>query len=171
MIIFTTSPYDYFKDIFEENTGKEYYGTKKWGYLEKLIRIITNKKVVKYVPDFIKYFLFKQNLPKRAFVNKEIPITFVFIQGGIFGFNRDYIKFLKNTFVNSTVVMYLTNPVSTLKQTNLGILLNSYDCIYSYDYDDCKKYGWNYYPLFYKKMSDMHTDINLGFSKPKVFFF
>lgn len=152
MLILTSSPNDYYKNIFEEDIEKEYYRTYNWGYFDKSIRILTNAKLNWLVPSFIKNIIFKMNLPKEVFLKKRKKLTFVFMQGGILGFNKDYINYLKRTFSNARFVMYITNPASTIKKCNIDILSNFYDLVYSYDFDDCKNYNWIYYPLFYKKI-------------------
>lgn len=104
----------------------------------------------------LKKYLISKNtkkIKKRLLKNaKEIDLIIV-IKGSIL--SEDFYKWLKSEYSNANIVQYLWDNISTDPD---AILVRDYfDRNFSFSYEDCEKYGFEYRPFFY---SPLEIDIN-----------
>ena len=108
--------------------------------------------------------------------NNDNPIVFVFHGSYYWMKSIDYFDYLKSTFTNSKIVLFLTDTVESYKKYfsgkyygdfDIDYLNGKFDLIYSYNYIDVQKYKFIYYPTIYsvyKQFSDKKSpDYDLFF--------
>lgn len=117
---------------------------------------------------YYKHFTPKMWLPfrsiwnKRYFNNKfdkndEIYFILYSIPNGVY--NYGIVKYLKRKYKNSKVILFLNDLVDKNYKTQKDKkVLNQFDAVLSFDYNDCKKYGFYNHPLVYSKPEKTEND-------------
>jgi len=99
--------------------------------------------------------------------NKNDKIYFVTYIANNSVFNYGAIKYLKRKYPNSKVILFMCDLVDKkIKKKKDYKLLNQFDMILSFDYNDCQKYGFYYHPLPYSKIDvqeEIEKDIDVYF--------
>lgn len=108
---------------------------------------------------YYKHFTKKINLPFKGIWNpcyyrnkfkKSDNIIFILYSVKLDIYKYGAIKYLKRKYKNCKIVLFLNDLVSkNFKEKNIKEVISDFDYIYSYDFEDCKKYGFNYHPLVY----------------------
>ena len=76
----------------------------------------------------------------------KINYDFIFVIIGE-GVNRKFIKFLFSKYPHARKILYIWDGISNNRKPILKFHY-LFDDVYSFDPVDCKKYGWNFLPLF-----------------------
>lgn len=92
---------------------------------------------------------------------------FLFEEGNKFGYNSQYIKYLKKKYFNSKFVFIFTNPVSTIPLKYIKIINSNYDLVISFNQYDCQKWGYTHYSGIYSKID---VKIDESIAESDVFF-
>ncbi len=112
--------------------------TPKLNNIEKIINYLTKDKY------FIKKVIHNQ---KHYFSSlKFFNYDYVFVLNGG-SFNSDAIDYLRRKLYNAKFILYLWDDIARVGIMNKKI--NLFDKIYSFDSSDCKKYNFEFLPLFY----------------------
>ena len=134
-----------------------------YGYYKEIMNIFVNRgDDVSFIPDFdesyfkriirkIKSIDFLQNKYIQNAINKLANADFdvILLIRGYF-YSASTIKWIKEKYHNSKFVMYQWDPLSVSKfdLNALGLC----DSLFSFDRNDCIKFGMIYLPLFFSKL-------------------
>ncbi len=148
-------------DIYNVN----YFPSYKIGldnYIDKFLSKLTfSYKVNKILKNPFKSYTYKK-IYKHTFYNKD-NLCFVLFSCNHQIINSSYLDYLKQTFHNAKLVLFWHDIVKVNKYLNISYLKDKFDLILSYDYNDAKKYGFEYYPTPYSNYT-IEDDQNIPFS-------
>lgn len=116
---------------------------------------VIGKGVLRLFPVLLKWKInkyFKKEILKKIKENKYDAVFFILGQS----FFAQQIKEIKNISPNAKVIYYTRDSIENFPNT-LEIA-NECDHKYSFDMIDCKKYGFDYLPLFYNVTSFDEND-------------
>lgn len=99
-------------------------------------------------------------------INKKIDIIIV-VKGDML--TKACIALLRSKWPNAKIVLYLWDPVSYIH--GIKAKLKLYDKIFSFDTEDCNKYGFEFRPLFSDLTDRGVTNSNIQPSKYDICFF
>ena len=143
ILLFMTDFYGYNSDIINEiekqGCAVKWYQDKvRFSFFDTLLsKICKNYKINK----FNKYF---NEIIENEKQNKYDKILIIFGAGFM---NETHLKILKKTFPQAKIVYYAWDSVENFPA--IKSLFEGADISYSFDKNDCKKYGVNFLPLFY----------------------
>lgn len=102
-----------------------------------------------------------QKLRKKEVINLRDDNDYVFVIKGE-ELSQEDIDILKKKNPNGNFILYFWDDVARIK--NKDILLKNFHEIWSFDYADCKAYGFKFRPLFYRdELSPATKDYFLSF--------
>lgn len=117
-----------------------------------------------------KHFTKKIWLPFRCIWNKKYflnkfdkndRICFLTYIANNGAFKYGAIKYLKRKYLNSKVILILTDLVDVKYKTEKDKkIFKQFDYIFSFDHNDCEKYGFYYHPLVYSRVADLGKNVN-----------
>ncbi len=133
-----------------------------------LLDSFINFKSKKEEKIYYKHFTPKMWLPFRSFWNKRYFNTkfdtydkIYFILGSL---NKNIYKYglvtyLKKKYKNAKFILYFNDLVyKNYKTAKEEKLLKQFDAVLSFDYNDCKKYGFYNHPLVYSKPENIENN-------------
>lgn len=62
------------------------------------------------------------------------------------------LRYLRKHYPNCRIVLFYQDLAAKVKGMDPSTVLDHFDLVLSFDQDDCKKYGWEYYPLVYSRV-------------------
>lgn len=147
--------YDYDKAIVEKLTEFGYDVTYFWSSITNfqykvLRRLYLGKLAEKYL----------QNLRTKAIhqLTKNNDIVFI-IKGE--NLTQEDIDLIKQDNLQAKYILYLWDDIKRIR--NKELLLNNFNNIWSFDSEDCKKYGFRFRPLFFREnLTPQTKDIYLS---------
>ena len=77
---------------------------------------------------------------------RHVDFDYIFVIKGS-RLNNDHISFIKANFPKAKRILYLWDSWQRIE--NQSVLTGNFDCVYSFDTEDCKRYGFILRPLFY----------------------
>lgn len=118
------------------------------GILSPLMRILVklcfNLKINRYINTPFKHIAYKKIYPAQFSTDR--PLCFIFFGTQFAVINTDYLEYLKVQYPSAKFVLYMQDIVSSLPYYDILNYKKRFDLILSYDCNDCKKYGLEYYP-------------------------
>ncbi|RHG17337.1 hypothetical protein [Blautia obeum] len=154
ILLFMTDFYNYNYDIINEmekqKCAVKWYQDKiNFSFLDTILsKMCKNYKINK----FNKYF---DGIIKNEKGNKYDEIVIIFGAGFM---NETHLKVLKKTFPQTPIVYYAWDSVANFP--SIKSLFAGADRSYSFDKNDCFKYGVEFLPLFYLSKSDSDSKKN-----------
>lgn len=117
------------------------------GILSPLMRILVklcfNLKINRYIKTPFKHIAYKKIYPAQFSTDR--PLCFIFFGTQFAVINTDYLEYLKVQYPSAKFVLYMQDIVSSLPYYDILNYKKRFDLILSYDCNDCKKYGLQYY--------------------------
>ena len=118
------------------------------GILSPLMRILVklcfNLKINRYINTPFKHIAYKKIYPAQFSTDR--PLCFIFFGTQFAVINTDYLEYLRVQYPSVKLVLYMQDIVSSLPYYDILNYKKRFDLILSYDCNDCKKYGLEYYP-------------------------
>lgn len=118
------------------------------GILSPLMRILVklcfNLKINRYIKTPFKHIAYKKIYPAQFSTDR--PLCFIFFGTQFAVINTDYLEYLRVQHPSAKLVLYMQDIVSSLPYYDILNYKKRFDLILSYDCNDCKKYGLEYYP-------------------------
>lgn len=143
--VFFQPSYDYYRITYSDLAkyeGVEYVDQyPKYGgeLIRTLCRIHRSPKLNRFVYLPLKRvwnpFFFKNNF------TDERPICFLFSAGCAYLKDYGFVDYLKNKYPSAKFVCFYQDIVESVKSSKIEDVLNLFDLVLSYDYEDSKKYN------------------------------
>lgn len=77
------------------------------------------------------------------------------------------LKYLRKHYPKCKIVLFYQDLAAKVKGMDPNRVSDCFDLVLSFDQDDCKRYGWQYYPLVYSKID---VPENSGIPRSDVYF-
>lgn len=130
----------YIVDLLSQKYDLFHYGTGEFVEDNPLLHTIfrhSKKRWIKFYQDCLSKFIEE---------TKDVEIDIVFIIKGSY-LTDSHLKELKRIHSKAKFVLYLWDSIENIK--NSDVLLRHIKDVYSFDSEDCRKYGFKLRPLFY----------------------
>lgn len=130
-----------------------------------LYKIHNSNKIHNFINLPLKKLWFKYYIPEKF--DKNSNIVFLFFGRQLFLLEYGYIDYLKKQYPNSKFVCFFQDLIKTHKDVNLKKTMEIFDLIISFDQNDSKEYGIQYFPLV---NSAARIDLDSEFEYSDVYF-
>ena len=146
-----------------------YYGSYKDGiqtkWMKRLVRLTFSKKANQYVRTPFSRITYPR-IYKPLFKNNK-PLCFIFFGAIQYVYQTSYLSYLRKTYPNVKIVLYMQDLIDKNKSLNFGACRNSFDLILSYDKGDAEKYGLHFHPT---PMSYVDVERDTKLTESDVYF-
>lgn len=164
ILLFMTNFYGYHKNVITELENQGYNVT--W-FLDKVELSTKDRVINKFVRSHASK-LFDAYFEKSIESVKNCAFDEILIIFGANFFKEKHITFLRNCFPGTKIVYYAWDSVDNFP--GIEDLLLKTDISYTFDYNDSKKYGVGFLPLFYVNNEIDENDIVFDVSTVMSFF-
>lgn len=157
-----------YRDIMHLSNVKYYHSYNEGVYsslLKKMIRFNFSQKVNKYIRTPFARVVYP-HIFRPVFTDNK-PLCFIFFGNVEFVYQTSYISYLRATYPNVKIVLYMQDLISKNPRLNFNTCKDLFDVILSYDKGDCIKYNLQFHPT---PMSYVSIEKDISLPKSDIYF-
>lgn len=144
-----------YSDLNRLDNVKLVYNPFKKGLCGRCLFLLYRIHFISRIHKFLPFkSLWNSFLFDASVVNENEKNCFIFFISDLRE-HRQLIQALKNKYKDAKFVMYLEDTVASRTNFDHKSLKKNFDLVFSYDADDCKKYGFIYYPTPYSRLGGL----------------